>query len=99
LKTGDTPTTAKSVQNPTIRQYLKIQEINARGQMGLPVAQLSDREKQWLTLADQLEAYLFLKHCGRRETDDMMADVRMRAWAMADEMGIDINGTLLGAKQ
>lgn len=68
--TGDVPGFAKQ-RNPELEKQLKFAEADAMGALGFRPPELSKTDQAWLSLADALEAIMFLRHCSRASEADI----------------------------
>lgn len=96
--TGDVPGFAKQ-RNPELEKQLKFAEADAMGVLGFRLPELSETDQAWLSLADALEAIMFLRHCsGASESDiqEYFPGLVAKANKWAQVLDYDISNVIEG---
>lgn len=91
---GDIPTYSKR-NIPGLKDLLDVAEVGAMHSMQLQFPSLTNEERQWLSLADALEAAMFVCHCGRfseAEAVEYFPAMFQKVNEYATALGVDVTG-------
>ena len=97
--TGDTPGYAK-IASQVLKEELDRLEVAAMQQLGFDFPHLELEDAHWLSLADAIEAILFVRHCGKLDTADLLERFPAlveKARKYADLVGFNLSNAIEGS--